>query len=139
MKFGVDVGEWDCVVDWNRVKVDFAIIRCGFGGNVLIQNDKYYERNITECEKNNIPYGVYLYSYATNGMQLDSEIEHVRAQLQRCSRKPFAAFLDMEDKSTVELGKNTLTNYALKFCNAIKNYLDATKIAEQGNVILKNS
>lgn len=151
MKFGVDVSEWDYEIAWDRVKADFAIIRCGFGSNEFSQNDKYYDRNIEQCEKYNIPYGIYLYSYATSDMQLNSEIEHAKTQLQKCSKKPFCVFLDMEDKSTVELGKATLTSYALKFCDAIKTtgyqsgiyanqnwfkkYLDAAKIAEQGNAI----
>jgi len=151
MKFGVDVSERDHEIAWNKVKTDFTIIRCGFGSNVISQHDKYYDRNVAQCEKYSIPYGIYLYSYATSEMQLNSEVEHVQTQLQKCGKKPFCVFLDMEDKSTVELGKATLTSYALKFCNEIKkigyqagiyanqnwftNYLDAAKIADAGYII----
>ncbi|MEG2410747.1 MAG: GH25 family lysozyme, partial [Erysipelotrichaceae bacterium] len=63
-KFVIDVSEWQKVIDWDKVKaagVDGAIIRIGFGfGNM----DKQFKRNIEECNRLGIPYGIYLYSYA---------------------------------------------------------------------------
>lgn len=153
MKFGVDVSEWDYDVDWSLVaqKVDFAVLRCGFGGDVLSQDDKYYQKNVAGCEKNKINYGVYLYSYATSEIQLDSEINHVKRLLQYCAVLPFCVFLDMEDKSTVELGKSVLTGYALKFGDELKKagyrtgiyanqnwfnkYLDVAQIKMRDNMV----
>lgn len=64
---GIDVSHNQGVIDWKRVKadgVDFAIIRCGFGMNQINQDDTQWFNNVKGCEQNNIPYGVYLYSYA---------------------------------------------------------------------------
>ncbi|MEG0410724.1 MAG: GH25 family lysozyme [Erysipelotrichaceae bacterium] len=63
-KFVIDVSEWQKVIDWDKVKaagVDGAILRIGYGyGNI----DKQFKRNIEECNRLGIPYGIYLYSYA---------------------------------------------------------------------------
>lgn len=64
---GIDVSEHQGRIDWNAVKasgIDFAILRVGFGapswgGRV----DYQFNRNISECERLGIPYGVYIYSY----------------------------------------------------------------------------
>ena len=60
---GIDVSAWQGQIDWKTVAaygMDFAILRITDSGNVI---DKYFERNYTECQKYNIPTGVYKYSY----------------------------------------------------------------------------
>lgn len=120
MKNGIDVSEWDYSISWNEVKTDFAIIRLGFGTNEESHNDKYFEANVQGCIENEILFGVYIFSYANSWDKLYSEIEHTKSQLAKIDKRPFAVFIDMEDKSTVEVGKSTLTEYALEFCKQIK-------------------
>lgn len=60
----IDVSEHNGEIDWDKVKasgVDGAIIRVGWG---YLGEDKYFQRNVSECNRLGIPYGVYLYSYA---------------------------------------------------------------------------
>ena len=148
MKQGIDVSEWDYYISWNNVKTDFAIIRLGFGSNVASHNDKYFEPNVQGCVDNEIPFGVYIYSYATSMADLKSEVDHTKSQLAKISSQPFCVYIDMEDKYTVECGKNKLTEFALEFCsqintagykagvyanqNWLRKYLDAAKISEAG-------
>ena len=75
---GIDVSSYQGRIDWNKVKpyIDFAIIRCGWGNNSRRQDDVYFERNSRMCHELNIPFGVYLYSYATNLDDARSEVEH---------------------------------------------------------------
>lgn len=60
----IDVSEHNGVIDWQAAKqagVEGAIIRIGYGiGNV----DAQAQRNISECKRLGIPFGIYLYSYA---------------------------------------------------------------------------
>lgn len=66
-------------IDWEKVKkdgIDFAIIRCGYGGDYQSYDDRYWIRNVTECERLGIPYGVYLYSYSENIEDAKSEAAH---------------------------------------------------------------
>lgn len=61
----IDVSEWQHTIDWEAAKaagVEGAIIRLSYGwGNGF---DKQALRNISECKRLGIPFGVYLYSYA---------------------------------------------------------------------------
>ena len=60
----IDVSEHNGVIDWQAVKnagVDGVIIRIGYGaGNLDVQA----KRNVAECKRLGIPFGIYLYSYA---------------------------------------------------------------------------
>ena len=62
----IDVSKWQGVINWDAVNVaiDGAIIQCGFGDDITSQDDPYFLRNIQECDRLGIPYGIYLYSYA---------------------------------------------------------------------------
>lgn len=60
----IDVSEHNGKIDWDKVKasgIDGAIIRVGWG---YLGEDKYFQRNVSECNRLGIPYGIYLYSYA---------------------------------------------------------------------------
>lgn len=150
---GIDVSSHQAAIDWNKVKeqIDFAIIRLGYGDNITSQDDSEFLNNVASCISNNIPFGVYLYSYAKNltgPESIQSEIEHCKRLLNKISIKPFCVYIDMEDNSTIYLKKEVLTNYALEFCKQItsigykvgvyanefwfNNYLDTKEIKEQG-------
>lgn len=117
---GIDVSTYQGIINWEKAKkhIDFAIIRCGFGNNIVSQDDNQFARNVAECERLNIPFAVYLYSYATTEEMIDSEVSHALRLIG--SHKPFRVYIDMEDKSTAGLGKATLTAYAKRFCEAVK-------------------
>ena len=63
-KLLIDVSEHNGKIDWETVKnyIDGAIIRCGYGMDETNQDDKQWKRNVAECERLGIPFGVYLYS-----------------------------------------------------------------------------
>lgn len=117
---GIDVSTYQGNVNWEKVKkqIDFAIIRCGFGNDIASQDDNQFASNVAECERLNIPFAVYLYSYAANEGMVDSEVAHSLRLIG--GHKPFCVYIDMEDKSIAGLGKATLTAYAKRFCEAVK-------------------
>lgn len=121
---GIDVSSHQGDINWGKVKsqIDFAIIRLGYGDNIERQDDTFFVKNVNGCINNNIPFGVYIYSYATNlggNASIQSEIEHTKRQLSKISKKPFCVYIDMEDASTEKLGKTLLTNFALEYCKQI--------------------
>ena len=120
MKNGIDVSSWQKEIKWDKVKshIEFAIIRVGYGSDYKSQDDKYAERNMSECERLGIPYGVYLYSYATSENMIDSEVAHTLRVVG--NHKPFCVYIDMEDSKTSHLGKTKLTSFAKRFCEAVK-------------------
>lgn len=150
---GIDVSHHNKAIDWDAVKpqIDFAIIRCGYGYDLESQDDEQFKRNVSECERLSIPYGVYFYSYARTDEMVASEIAHTLRLLENCN--PFAVFYDMEESKTATLGKETLTGFAEQYCNAIAekgfkvgvyantnwftNYLDVNKLRDNGYLIWK--
>ena len=116
---GIDVSEHQGKINWEKVKadgIDFAIIRCGYGTNSTSQDDDWFLYNATECERLGIPYGVYLYSYATNVARAQSEAEHVLRLLDGRTLS-YPVYFDMEDASTIGCD---LAGIAKKFCGIIE-------------------
>ena len=79
-KKGIDVSKYQGEVDWEKARaagIDFAILRCGFGiewngEGDYAQDDEQWRRNADECTRLGIPFGTYLYSYATTEEQARS-------------------------------------------------------------------
>ena len=65
--FGIDVSEHNGTINWDKVKVDFAILRLGWIGNTNNHTlDKQFEKNYKECKRLKIPVGVYVYNYCNS-------------------------------------------------------------------------
>lgn len=119
---GIDISYHQQDINWQEVEVDFAIIRLGYGDNITSQDDKNFFKNVYGCLENNIPYAVYIYSYAKNlqgSESIQSEIEHTKRLITNLPKKPFCVYIDMEEEKNTYLGSDTLTNYALIFCKEI--------------------
>ncbi len=100
-KFLIDVSEHQGVIDWEKVKdhIDGAILRCGYGMDIASQDDKQWARNVAECERLGIPYGVYIYSYATNTDRAKSEAQHALRLIQG-HKLSYPVYFDMEEPGT---------------------------------------
>ena len=121
---GIDVSEHNGVIDWKKVKasgVDYAIIRCGYGQNSKSQDDDRWIQNVQGCIKEGIPFGVYIYSYATNATRAAGEADHVLRCLKDAGLNPsklgYPVYFDMEDASTIG---SDYAAMATAFCNKIK-------------------
>lgn len=104
----IDVSEHNGTLDWEalRPKIEGVILRCGYGSDKQSQDDKQWTRNVAECERLGIPYGVYIYSYAKTEDMARSEASHVLRCLK--GHKPaLPVFWDIE--------KNALQHTARKF------------------------
>lgn len=111
---GIDVSAWQGQIDWKTVAaygMDFAILRITEAGNVT---DKYFERNYTECQKYNIPTGVYKYSYAMTITEIQSEARKVVSALN--GRKlQYPVWLDLEYNNQRSLGAENIHKMAEAF------------------------
>ena len=122
IKKGIDVSEFQGNIDWQTVKnsgIDFAIIRCGYGSDYSDQDDAKWLRNVSECERLGIPYGVYLYSYANTTAKARSEAEHV-LRLLKGHNPTYPIYYDLEDKVVSSAGRSAIINYANIFCSTIE-------------------
>lgn len=121
-QFGIDVSKFQGTIDWNKAKADgveFAIIRAGYGMDMPEQDDPQFLRNIAECERLGIPYGVYLYSYANTIEKASSEAEHVLRLINGFSPK-LGIWYDVEDKIHSNLSQDMLTQIIDTFSNKIR-------------------
>ncbi len=129
IKKGIDVSAWQGEIDWDKVKasdIDFAIIRCGFGSDEPGQDDSQWLRNVKECERLGIPYGVYLYSYAEKGVspatKAKREAAHVLRLLREAGAEPdYPVYYDLEDSTLLNCyTKSEILTAAKTFCSTIE-------------------
>lgn len=115
---GVDVSEYQEEIDWVTLKesgIDFAIIRCGFRGyetGVLVEDSRFRE-NIQAATDAGMPFGVYIFSQAVNGMEAAEEASMILSLCEGYEPTlPYA--IDIESCGDVENPgrQNRLTNLA---------------------------
>lgn len=150
---GIDVSGNNGVIDFEKVKasgVQYVIIRVGYGSDISEQDDEQAIRNMQECEKLGVPYGVYLYSYALNLNNAESEVAHVLRMIQGFN-PTLGVWFDMEDADGYKERHNfspyshrqEITDFCRHFCSkmqengykvgiyANKNYWDNVLYADQ--------
>lgn len=119
---GIDVSHHQGNVDWNKVKgqIDYAILSVGYGDDITSQDDKQFHRNAKECTRLGIPFGVYIYSYATSTVQAKSEADHV-LRLLKGYKLDYPVYYDLEDAGTTgKCSNKIIADMAEVFCNAIE-------------------
>lgn len=97
----IDVSGWQGDIDWAKAKADGVegvIIRLGYGeGN---NADKKAQRNISECKRLGIPFGIYWYSYADTPSIAKEEGTDVVAKLKQFGVNPsdlaYPVYYDLE-------------------------------------------
>lgn len=97
----IDVSGWQGDIDWAKAKADGvegAIIRLGYGeGN---NADKKAQRNISECKRLGIPFGIYWYSYADTPALAKEEGADVVSKLKQFGVNPsdlaYPVYYDLE-------------------------------------------
>ncbi len=145
VKKGIDVSHHQGTVDWNKAKaagIDFAILRCGYGGEwtnsdpEYKQDDTQWRRNADACTELGIPFGVYLYSYATTEEDARSEADHAARLLGLCdppreglesyTNTPYQLSLpfyyDLEDPSLASLLPQEMAKLTAAFFDQLESY-----------------
>lgn len=137
--YGIDVSKWQGAMDWSAVKnggdVKFVILRIGSGSRTGGDPDldSRFEEYLQGCIDNNIPVGIYFFTYASSLEGLKKEANWVINQLKKYPKTfEFPIFFDQEDASLNTVynsstgkytaynpGKVVLTNYINTFCQMI--------------------
>lgn len=119
---GIDVSKHNGAIEWKAVKasgeVDFCIIRAGYGKSIR-QKDPKFEYNYHGCETYGIPVGAYWYSYALTPAEAEAE---ARVFLEAIAEKKFEfpVWLDIEEKSALNTGKQNVTAMCKAFCDVME-------------------
>ena len=125
----IDVSSNNGKLNWDTIKlsIDGAIIRIGYGSDIESQDDSQAIRNMQECERLGIPYGVYLYSYCLNMDQARSEAAHALRMIKGFN-PVLGVWFDMEDADGYkvkhglipEQNGTLLTDFCVEFMQIIK-------------------
>lgn len=111
---GIDVSAWQGQINWPAVAkygMGFAILRITEAGNMI---DSTFEQNYQGCVQNNIPIGVYKYSYASTIAEIQREAQKIVSVLN--GRKiQFPVWLDLEYNNQRSLGSESIHKMADAF------------------------
>lgn len=130
---GVDVSEYDGVVDWTAVKADgadFAMVRVGYrgyGAQGSIVLDPYFVANITGAKAAGLKVGAYFFSQAVTEEEAREEARFVIDQLAAAGvALDYPVAFDEEPITNGDVARTDgisnaqLTANALAFCQAIE-------------------
>ena len=121
----IDISVWQGEPNFEEVKnhVDGVIIRAGYGQH---NEDKQFERNISECNRLGIPVGVYWFSYAKSPEEAKKEALYCMTLIKPYKIDLFVAY-DFEYDSVkraeqygVAVTKKLATEMCHAFCGAVK-------------------
>ena len=115
--YGVDVSEYQGVIDWDMVKasgISFACMRSTKKNGSI---DKMFEKNLQACMEKGIDYSCYKYAYALTHDQARMEADSV---INLLGDRKIPIWYDMEDSSLTTLGKDSIEGIALSFIGECK-------------------
>lgn len=122
MKNGIDVSKHNGVIDWQKVKasgkVDFAILRAGYGKSIS-QKDVQFEANYKGAKAVGIPVGAYWYSYAITPAEAEAEA-NVFLKVIEGKQFEYPVFLDIEEKNALATGNKNVSAIVKSFCTVME-------------------
>lgn len=121
-RYGIDISEHNGNIDLSKYKDQFVIIRAGWGLGHL---DKKYRRNVRECERLGIKFGVYWYSYALDDRTAEKEAVSF-IDIIKGDNVQLGAWLDMEDadgwkkRNGWAPTKRGVSDIVVRFCSKVE-------------------
>lgn len=122
---GIDVSSAQGAIDWAKVKasglVDFAMLRSSYGWQAegTEQYDKQFRANVKGCEDNNIPFGIYHYSYCVVPENARREARYFLKAIEGV-KPDYPVFFDIEDPTHRKLTKAQCSKIAADFCDEVE-------------------
>ena len=125
VKQGIDVSTYQGNIVWGEVKdkIDFAIIRAGYGKNNI---DDMAKQNVQGCEVNGIPFGLYWFSYAYTEEMARKEAQYL-IDFVKGHTPLLPLYFDFEydsetyaKKNGVTITKKLLCDMATAFCDELE-------------------
>ena len=112
---GFDISRAQENINFDKIEksgAKYVILRAG----IRSDEDTYFRRNLSECQKRNIPYGLFWYFEATSDEAFNKELTACVNTIK--GLKPeYPVFFDMEEQRQIDnLTNKERTDMALKFC-----------------------
>lgn len=120
--FGIDVSHHNGVIDWAKVAKagkKFAIMKCQYEAQSH-RIDETFEYNYEEAGKNGIARGVYIYIARASMADMEGDAMALLGHL-KGRKLEYGIWLDLEDKSLQDKGKNYIRGLAETYIRIFKN------------------
>lgn len=117
-KFGIDISTWQDNLNYSLATsqgVKFAILRAGFSTT----KDNQFEKHYNNAKEQGWDLGAYWYSYASSKEEAISEANTFLSTI-KGKRFTYPLYLDIEDSSVSNLGKDTLNEIVNAFAKVIE-------------------
>ena len=118
LAFGIDISEHNGSINWAAAKndIDYVILRIGWEYTL----DDYFLYNVQQVIANDIPYGVYIYSYAETAAEALGEANFVINTLKTYDLHPdLPIWFDFEDPLQVNLSYSLQATIVKTFCTTV--------------------
>ena len=118
-KFGIDISVWQSGFNFDKAVsegVEFVILR----GAYHMSKDKCFEDFYKECQKRQLPVGVYHYSMAKTVASAKEEAKFLIENVLKGKKFDYPIYMDVEDKVQRALGKKLLTEIIIAFCETLE-------------------
>ena len=117
----IDVSDWQGNIDWNQVAssgIYGVILRIGW----LNTEDSMFSTYIKEVQRLKIPYGIYIFSYATDQGDVNKEATFTKNMIKKYNLNPILGiYYDLESWDTAD-GYHDTMNDAADFERWITSY-----------------
>ena len=125
---GIDVSGCQGMINWETVKasgVDFAIIKMGciYESSGTVDLESTWRRNVSECERLGIPYGVYVFTYVRSQARMKIVMKYVVEELKATCKKhtkKIPVYIDIEAEGIVQGGKANLLAMIKTFVSEVE-------------------
>ena len=127
----IDVSEWQNSVNYAKLakEVDGIIIRIGYrgwGSEGTLVKDAMFDTHLKGAQNNNIPYGFYFFSQATNASEGKAEADYAYSLIKN-TKPSLPIYIDIEDSGAGggigradNLNATQRTNVIIAFCKEIE-------------------
>lgn len=120
----IDISQHNGFIDFNKVKndgVEAIIIRVGWIGNKQNHTlDTRFKEYYQKAKEVGLKIGFYVYSYCKTIETLRNGVDWLVSKIEDKTFE-LPIFLDLEDETIKDIGKDTLTIQAVQFCTIIEN------------------
>ena len=114
---GIDVSKWQGDFDFVKARAEgfeFAVIRAGCGA----VTDPMFEKNYARAKAAGMNAGAYWYTYAQSAAQAEREADCC-FEVIKGKKLELPVYIDIEDKSVLNCGRDTATKVVKAFCNQL--------------------
>ncbi len=116
---GIDVSKWQGTINWKKVAkedIDFVMIRSSYGYE---DTDPKLKSNVNGCEKYDIDYGFYHYTYAKNVTEAKKEAKYFLKTIKNYD-PDYPIVLDIEETFYNKMSRKKVTDIVVTFMEELE-------------------